>query len=153
MHSFVFFCALMITSLFTRSFFIRKLQISRIQFLLLSASINVIFALTLRWWSWIGTPPMFWLVNTNSWRNAFVIDANWIFNCLLFMPASYLLTKFIKKPIFSILIFILVSFGIETLQGIFEWGASDPADWVANSTGTIVGVLLTQLFRDRKSVA
>lgn len=119
-----------------------RFQVTKKQYVPISISINLILAVTLRWWSAIGTPVTFWLINASAWKHALIPDANWLLNCILFIPASFYLTRYLKRPTNSVIFLIPLSFGIETLQGIFLWGASDPADWVANSVGVFIGTLI-----------
>jgi hypothetical protein len=119
-----------------------RLKITPFQLLLISGSINTIIALTLRWWQWDGTPPMYWLINVDLWKAALDLNPNWIFNLLLFIPASYFLGRFLKLSFQSLVFLIFLSFSIETIQGILEWGLSDPADWVANSIGSLIGITI-----------
>lgn len=149
LDSLAFFFILMLTSIFFMKVFTSRFQISKFQFLLLAASINVILALTLRWWEWRGTPPTFWLIDKNSWNAVLDLNSNWIFNVLLFIPAGYSLSKYLNKLPAAFLLLTLLSFSIETLQGIFEWGSSDPADWVANTCGASFGVLLAKFQQKR----
>lgn len=141
-NSLLFFAALMLLSIFFLKSFGYHFTVTKSQYLLISASINVIVALTLRWWLWIGNPPMFWLINLDLWKSALDIGPNWIFNFLLFVPAAYFLNKYLRKSVKVFLSLIFLSFGIETLQGMFGWGYSDPADWVANSMGSLVGIVI-----------
>jgi len=144
-NSLLFFAALMLLSIFFLKSFGNHFTVTKSQYLLISASVNMIVALTLRWWLWIGNPPMFWLINLDLWKSALDIGPNWIFNFLLFVPAAYFLSNNLRKSSQVFIFLVSLSFGIETFQGIFGWGYSDPADWVANSIGTLLGIVLSSL--------
>lgn len=148
-NSLLFFTFLMVLSVLFLKIYRSRFDIKNKQYFLISASINVILSLTLRWWNWEGSPPMFWLVNSNSWESALDLNSNWIFNFFLFIPTAFLLKKYLMKPISTILLLAFLSFNIETIQGIFEWGSSDPTDWVANTCGASFGVLLVT-FKQRR---
>lgn len=145
-ESLIFFTFLMLNFFILKRRLTSRFKITNLQFLLISASINLILALTFRWWQWEGTPPMFWLIDTNAWNSAFDLSPNWIFNFILFIPAAFFIGKFIKKTASSLIFFVLLSFSIETIQGIFEWGSSDPSDWVANSVGSLFGLGIAAKF-------
>lgn len=113
LDSLAFFLILMFISIFFVKIITSRFQISKFQFLCVAASINVILALTLRWWEWRGTPPVFWLVDTNSWNVVFDLNSNWIFNLLLFIPAAYFLSRYLIKSRSVLLFLTLLSFSIE----------------------------------------
>lgn len=141
----------MLSSTFFLNAFRSRFKVTKSQYFLIAASISVILALTLRWWLWIGSPPMFWLLNVTLWKNAFDINANWVFNFLLFLPAAFFLNKFLIKPFQVFFLLFFLSFGIETVQGIFGWGSSDPSDWFANSIGSLAGILFALSTNSKKT--
>ena len=141
----------MLIAAFFLNAFRSRFSLTKSQYFLIAASINVILALTLRWWLWIGSPPMFWLLNVTLWESALKVDANWVFNFLLFLPAAFFLSKFLTKSFQVFFLLLFLSFGIETVQGIFEWGSSDPSDWVANSIGSLVGIVVASKINFKKS--
>jgi glycopeptide antibiotics resistance protein len=149
LNSLLFFIFLMALSILFLKNFKLRFDITNSQYFLISASINVILSLTLRWWNWEGSPSVFWLANSNSWKAALDLNSNWIFNFLLFIPTAFLLKKYLIGAPSTIILLTFSSFSIETIQGIFEWGSSDPIDWVANTCGARFGALLAK-FRQKR---
>ena len=72
-----------------------------------------------------------------------------VFNALLFVPMGYLLRC--KKPWKTILICSAVSITIEILQELTGFGMFDWNDWIANSIGATIGVVLIWMHRSSKA--
>ena len=142
----LFFLFLMALSLTIRPNIKKKLILNDIQFFLLSSSINVILALTMRWWDYHGTQDRFWLFMPNAYKSILTIDANWLFNFALFIPVAFLLKKQRFQSIKIILFLFVLSFTIETLQNVFSLGLGDPADLVANFFGGIFTIVISKTF-------
>lgn len=140
-QSFLFWVFLIVLAFGLRNANSKNFRYSSINYFFVNASLSLILALTLRWWTRNGSQDVFWLFNVTSWKYAFSIDANWAFNFLLFIPASIALLHARRNPVSNILFLSSFSFAIETIQGMFRWGASDPADWLANSLGAFVGTI------------
>lgn len=144
LNSLLFFIVLMFCATILQKAICTRLDVNKRHYLVMAASMNLVFSLTLRWWNWEGYPPVFWLINGNLWKVALDINANWAFNFLLFAFPGYILLRNLKKSALMLFIFlVLLSFCIETLQGLFGWGSSDPSDWTANSIGALVGIFLS----------
>ena len=153
-NSILFFLFLIILSLIFRRKINQNLNLETFPYFLVSVSFSIIIATTIRYWMKIGTQA-FWFTDINNWKLVYKIDANWILNFLLFIPAAFFSTYYIKKNKEVTSLLILMSFTIETIQGLTQWGASDPADWVANSTGVFVGLalaILTSYNKKRKKI-
>ena len=71
------------------------------------------------------------------------------FNAMLFVPMGYLLRC--KKPWKTILICSAVSITIEILQELTGFGMFDWNDWIANSIGATIGVVLIWMHRSSKA--
>lgn len=73
-------------------------------------------------------------MKTSSYHEAFIL------NIMLFVPMGYLVRS--KKPWKTILICSAVSMCIEILQEITGFGMFDWNDWIANTIGAGIGVLV-----------
>lgn len=147
LNTILFFMALLIGGFVIRKFITKSNSYSTLQYGLISASISGIFATTLRYWMRIGTPDTFWLINQNLWKSAFALDSNWLLNFALFIPAGTLNTYYGKQPVKTLVELVLLSFLLETIQGFTQWGASDPADWMANTCGAAMGIIIAGVIR------
>lgn len=83
-----------------------------------------------------------WFLDPVLWADSVVVGANWILNAVLFVPAGFTLAMFLRSPIRAALTLSLASFMIETVQQITSVGIPDPSDFVANTSGAVIGALI-----------
>ena len=83
-----------------------------------------------------------WFLDPVLWADSVVVGANWILNAVLFVPAGFTLAMFLRSPIRAALTLSLASFMIETVQQITSVGIPDPSDFVANTSGAVIGSLI-----------
>ena len=136
------FIFLMAISLLVQKIIRNHLKVSKSQYFTIAISVNMILSLTLAWWRTQSTSTAI-LSDANSLGTILDLNPSWIFNFLLYIPAAFFLNKYLKKSLPVILFLVFLSFSIETIQRVFEWGSSDPADWIANSVGVVIGVLFS----------
>ena len=92
---------------------------------------------------WVNTAYEIFRMKTGSYREAFIL------NMMLFVPMGYLVrTKHWWK---MILISSAVSMGIEITQQLTGFGMFDWNDWIANSIGATIGVVLIWMHRSSKA--
>ena len=72
-----------------------------------------------------------------------------VFNALLFVPMGYLVHT--KHTCRTILICSAVSICIEILQEVTGFGMFDWNDWIANSIGAVIGVVMVRMYRSSKA--
>ena len=82
-------------------------------------------------------------MKTSSYKEAFIL------NIMLFVPMGYLFGY--KKTWKTILICSAVSITIEILQEITGFGMFDWNDWIANSIGATIGVVMARMYRSSKA--
>lgn len=83
---------------------------------------------------WVNAAYEIFRMKTSSYHEAFIL------NIMLFVPMGYLVRC--KKPWKTILICSAISITIEILQQLTSFGMFDLNDWIANSIGGCVGVLI-----------
>jgi hypothetical protein len=120
----------------------KRLQVSVPRFLLIAASLVGVVSLSIRYWDRVGTADNFWLFDLSLWSSAFTPGVNWILNVALYVPAAMLLVLARQSPWKVFLFLLALSALIETLQLVTTFGSGDPADFVANLTGTVLGILM-----------
>ena len=119
------------------------------QTLLLGGALAGVLGFSIRPWDANGVSPTFWLLDTVLWGIAWQVGGNWILNAALYLPLSVLTVYYGKPPLLSWLTLVGLSAGIETLQSFTQLGVGDPADFVSNCFGALVGVLIGTLLRRR----
>ena len=77
-------------------------------------------------------------MKTNSYHEAFIL------NIMLFVPMGYLVHT--KHTCRTILICSAVSICIEILQEVTGFGMFDWNDWIANSIGAVIGVVMVRMY-------
>ena len=80
------------------------------------------------------------------------LAVEFVFNSFMFLPLGLIVPFFIKaerKYLITILIGISASLIIETFQAILRIGTFQTDDILANTTGVIIGVLLSMLIQKR----
>lgn len=82
-------------------------------------------------------------MKTSSYREACILNA------MLFVPMGYLVHT--KHTCRTILICSAVSICIEILQEVTGFGMFDINDWVANSIGAVIGVVMVRMYRSSKA--
>ena len=106
-------------------------------------SLAAIASVTLLGRHFEGFAPVFWLFDGTLWSQvAITQQANFVLNMILFLPAGIAVTFATRRPVASLLFLVALSFAIESIQQSTGLGAPDPADWVANSLGALVGVII-----------
>ena len=116
-----------------------RLSVGRTMWIAIACASVVVFCL--RIWDYNGYATTFWLVDQTLWPWAFKLSANWLLNAALFMPLAALLVL-ARKPLWLVVVALAaLSFTIETIQAFTSWGVGDPADFVANSAGAILGAI------------
>ena len=88
---------------------------------------------------WVNSAYEIFRMKTSNYKEAFIL------NIMLFVPMGYLLRC--KKPWKTVLICSAVSITIEILQEITGFGMFDWNDWIANSIGGCVGVLMLKTYQ------
>jgi glycopeptide antibiotics resistance protein len=83
---------------------------------------------------WVNAAYEIFRMKTSSYREAFIL------NIMLFVPMGYLLRT--KRWWSSLLICSAVSLTIEILQQLTGFGMFDWNDWIANTVGSLLGVLV-----------
>ncbi len=94
-----------------------------------------------------------WFLDPVLWADSVVVGANWILNAVLFVPAGFTLAMFLRSPIRAALTLSLASFMIETVQQITSVGIPDPSDFVANTSGAVIGSLIAVVLLAVRRVA
>lgn len=120
----------------------KRLQISLPRFALIAVSVIGVISLSIRYWDRVGTANHFWLFDITLWASALNTGANWILNVALYVPAAMLLVLARQSPWKVFLFLLALSALIETVQLVTTFGNGDPADFVANATGSVLGILL-----------
>ena len=82
-------------------------------------------------------------MKTSSYKEAFIL------NIMLFVPMGYLVHA--KHTWQAILICSAVSMCIEILQEVTGFGMFDWNDWIANSIGAVIGVVMVRMYRSSKA--
>ena len=111
----------------------------------LSWSIAGILAFTIRIWDSNGFDPLPWFMHLDRWRNIYIFNASFLLNVALFIPSGILFTLYGKSLWKSLLGLMLLSAFIELFQQYTKYGIGDPADFVANSFGAVIGLLFGKL--------
>lgn len=120
--------------------------------LVLAGALAGVLGFSIRPWDANGVSPTFWLFDPLLWSIAWQVGGNWILNAALYLPLSFLLVYYGKQPALTWLGLVGLSAAIETLQSFTRLGVGDPADFVSNCFGALVGVLIGTLLR-RRSIA
>ena len=89
---------------------------------------------------WDDAEIPFWFFDSHLWSESFSLDNQWLLNVALFIPAGLVLTWVFGKATRVVISLLALSMAIEFIQRVFYLGAADPADIIANSIGSIVGV-------------
>lgn len=105
-------------------------------------SLALVTGFTLRLGDAHGEAQYIWFVDPVLWTDSVVVGANWILNAVLFVPAGFTLAMFLRSPIRAALTLSIASFLIETVQQITSVGVPDPSDFVANSSGALIGAVI-----------
>jgi hypothetical protein len=109
----------------------------------LVASLALIVAVTLLTRAvegiWLGRPHLRWLVDGEAWRDSLDIDASWLLNVVLFVPAGWFLGLLWRRPLATVAVLVASSLTVELLQSAGGLGATDPGDLLANSLGAALG--------------
>ena len=127
----------------------RRLRLRVGQTLLLAGALAGILGFSIRPWDLNGTSEVFWAFDDLLWGIAFQVGGNWILNAALYVPLSLLLVVFGKPAFFSWVSLVALSAGIETVQSFTRLGVGDPADFVSNCFGAVVGVVIGTALRRR----
>ena len=159
----LFFSGILIFTVITVSYYIRKGKINRIQALAILAEViflGIVFGSTV--FTRTGSVRQYELVPFWSWRDIIryhdrqLLKEN-LLNCILLFPAGALLPLIMNRKVkwYHALIFgVLVSAAIETSQlitmrGLFEWD-----DMIHNGLGCMLGCVIVneimQVFRQHK---
>ena len=117
--------------------------------LLVAGALAGILGFSIRPWDANGTSPTFWLFDSLLWSIAGQVGGNWILNAVLYLPLSLLLVYFGKHPVVAWLAMVALSAVIESVQSVTQLGVGDPADFVSNCFGALVGVAIGTLLRRR----
>jgi hypothetical protein len=104
-------------------------------------SLALVTGFTLRLGDANSTATTLWFFDPVLWADSVVVGANWTLNAFLFLPAGFTLAMFLRSPVRSLLILSFASFLIETVQQITAVGVPDPSDFVANTSGALLGSL------------
>lgn len=119
--------------------------------LVLAGALAGVLGFSIRPWDANGVSETFWMFDTVLWGIAWQVGGNWILNAVLYLPLSLLLVYYGKHPVVSWVALVGLSAAIETLQSFTRLGVGDPADFVSNCFGALVGVLVGTLLRRRTS--
>ena len=92
---------------------------------------------------WVNAAYEIFRMKTSSYREAFIL------NIMLFVPMGYLVHT--KHTCRTILICSAVSICIEILQEVTGFGMFDGNDWIANSIGAVIGVVMVRMYRSSKA--
>lgn len=110
-----------------------------------SWSLAGILAFTIRIWDSNGFDPLPWFLHLERWNSIYMLNASFLLNVALFIPTGILLTAF-GKPLFKSLIGLMfLSTLIELFQQYTKYGIGDPADFVANSGGAMIGLAVGKI--------
>lgn len=124
---------------FTIRFVSRRTRSSTVIIIAALWSLAAVIGFTLRLGGNVGTAPMWWMTNFAQWSEAFTINGNWLLNVGLFIPATMFWSLVIGRPTLVTFAFVAISATIETIQQFTSVGIPDPADFVANSIGAMLG--------------
>ena len=140
------FAALALLSFLARRSAARALKSSPAKAFWALTSLAAVVSVTLLGRHFEGLAPSFWLTDRTLWHGVFNSQqSNFVLNLVLFVPAGVAIALVLRRPILALTSLSVLSFAIECLQQVSGFGAPDPADWVANSIGATVGVLLALL--------
>jgi hypothetical protein len=118
------------------------LRLSKWRSLWVAWSVAGILAFTIRLWDSNGFDPVPWFLHFDRWASAFEPGVNWFLNSALFIPSGFLLTAFGKRWTGSFIALVVLSAAIELFQQYTKYGIGDPADFIANTIGALIGVSL-----------
>ena len=105
-------------------------------------SLALVTGFTLRLGDANGAAEYVWVFAPERWADSLKTGANWTLNAVLFIPAGFTLSAFLRSPIRAALTLSFASFLIETVQQITSVGIPDPSDFVANTAGAVIGALI-----------
>ena len=105
-------------------------------------SLALVTGFTLRLGDANTTATTLWFFDPVLWADSVVVGANWTLNAFLFLPAGFTMAMFLRSPVRSLLILSFASFLIETVQQITAVGVPDPSDFIANTSGALLGSLI-----------
>ena len=132
-----------------RKLIARRLRLRVGQTLLLAGALSGILGFSIRPWDMNGTSDVFWAFDPLLWGIAFQVGGNWILNAALYVPLSLLLVIYGKRALLGWSALVILSAGIETVQSFTRLGVGDPADFVSNCFGALVGVIIGTALRRR----
>ena len=127
----------------------RRLNLGVGATLMLGGAMAGILGFSIRPWDFNGVSETFWLLDPLLWSISWQVGGNWILNALLYVPLGYLLVRFGKPAGLSWLALVGLSAAIETIQSLTRLGVGDPADFVSNCFGALVGIAIGTLSRPR----
>lgn len=139
---FLWISSLLVILLLVRKPASRALSVSSTYYPLIALSFSGILGLSLRFWEAHGTLTTFWLFTPGPWLHGLEMNANFLLNLSLYVPLASLLVLARKSCWRVALALSALSFVIETIQQFLLIGAGDRSDWLANSLGTVIGVLV-----------
>lgn len=87
-----------------------------------------------------GCSPFAWITDAALWARAARVDAGWLLNVVLFVPAGFLFVLATRRPWRVLVGLVALSLLIEVVQDLLRLGAPDPADLIANALGAGLGV-------------
>jgi hypothetical protein len=89
-----------------------------------------------------GCTHLGWLTDAELWSRASRVDAAWLLNVALFVPAGLFATLATRRPWRVLVALVGLSLLIEVVQDLTYLGAPDPADLLANALGAALGVIV-----------
>ena len=102
-------------------------------------------------WGYAGL-HLDWL-GAESWRHLLDIDAGWLRNVALFVPAGALLTWTTRRLGVSMIVLVALSLSLEMIQRTWLLGAADVRDTFANTIGAVLGGTAAVIARRRSNGA
>lgn len=129
----------------------KRMRVSRALAFVSMGTISAILGLTLGARHFTGTGETYFLTNDYLWAHSLVIDANWILNFALFLPAGFFLSRLFRSSLRTSIGLALLSLAIEHIQLLTAWGSPDPADLLANSLGAFAGAITARILLPKHS--
>lgn len=129
----------------------KRMRVSRALAFVSMGTLSAIFGLTLGARHLTGTGETYFLTNGYLWSHALLLDANWILNFALFLPAGFFLSRLFRSSLSTSIGLAVMSLAIEHIQLVTAWGSPDPADLVANALGAFAGAIIARILLPRYS--
>lgn len=108
----------------------KRMQVSRALAFVSMGTLSAVLGLTLGARHFTGTGDIYFLTNGELWRHALTMDANWVLNVALFLPAGFFLSRLFRSSLRTSIGLAMLSLAIEHIQLATAWALRIRPTWL-----------------------